>query len=217
MPNQMLTSVRTGLDDTSTNKYVGGEDLSNQIFSGNLIFRIGNGNIVTASEKVIVDGVVLVNGVGYTLNNATGQLTLVVAPVATIRVSYNWQDFSDDEITDFIGSGVQHVGYRTSTDPSTTFTDLALVPVDLQTAVEHYALFHGFSTLAAKTARLFIAGSGKKNINKDNIAKKYLELANFHQNQGDTDRDDYYKRQGRRNAPAFAANTVNYPTNTPRR
>jgi hypothetical protein len=80
MPNQMLTSVRTGLDDTSTNKYVGGEDLSNQIFSGNLFFRIGNGNIVTASEKVIVDGAVLVNGVGYTLNNATGQLTLVVAP-----------------------------------------------------------------------------------------------------------------------------------------
>ena len=217
MPNQMIVSVRIGLDDNSNNKYVGGEDLSNQIFTGNLLFRLGNGNVVTGTDKVLVDGVALVNGVGYTLNNATGQLTLVVAPTATIRVSYNWQDFSDDEITDFIANGIQHIGMRTSTDPSTVFTDLANVDVNLQKAVEHYSLYHGFSNLAAKTARLFSAGAGKKNINKDNISKKFLDLAQFHQAEGDRARDDFYTRQGRRNAPAFAANTVKYPTNTPRR
>ena len=87
----------------------------------------------------------------------------------------------------------------------------------LKKAVLEFACHFGFQALAAKTARLFSAGAGKKNIDKKQIYTNYINGAKEYWDKAILTRDDYYKRQGRRNAPASAEFPVNYPAYTPRR
>ena len=217
---QVLTgmpySVRLGLDDLPESKYSNNEDLSQQVTGNNKVFTPQHRPIVLGSETIVSDWGILSFPFDYSIENSDGTITLNNAPLLSLRASYNWYDFDDTAILDFIADGLQHIGYRSSptADP---LQDLLNVPANLQTAVEHYALFHGFSTLATKTARLFNATAGKKSVNKDNITKKYTDLAEYHHDMGDKSRDDFYKRFGSRNAPAFGFTETRYPPYNPRR
>jgi hypothetical protein len=208
----VIKDLRTELDDSDYSKQAT-DDVSKQITTTNKIFTLNHRPIVAATEVVTVDGVILALTTGYTINNTTGVLTLVAVPSAIVTVSYFWYDFSDDQLDGFIFSGLNHVSLGTTR--TNAETDFAAAPQGLQAVIEHYALYHAFAALASKTIRLHKAGAGQKNIDKDQVGKKYQEAATFWHEAADKEREDYYKRQGRRNAPASAENSVDYPTNTP--
>ena len=212
--DDMITGVRTGLDDSTTSKFVQLEDLSAQMAGTNKIFSLAHRPLVAGSYTVRVDGVVLTITTQFTVDDVKGLITLASAPTSSINVDYNWYDFSDSQITDFINGGLQDIGY--SSGLANVATDILTVPQPLLHAVEHYATYHGAISLVAKTARLFDAGAGKKHVSKMAIAKKYQDLAEFHSKEGDRARDSFYQRQGRRLAPSAGSVTMRYPTNTPR-
>jgi len=208
----VVKDIRTEIDDSDNSKFIT-DDVSNQMTSTNLIYKLNHRPVVSGSEVVTKDGTILATPAGYAINYTTGIVTLVAAPTYSIVVSYFWQDFTDDQIDGFIYSGLQHISQGTARADAET--DFAALPQGLQVVVEHYALYHAFAALASKTIRLHKAAAGKKNVDKDQVAKKYQDAAKFWHDSADKEREDYYKRQGRRNAPASAENAVIYPTNTP--
>ena len=210
----VIDDIRTEIDDSATSKYAT-DNLSSFITATNKIFVLNNRPIASGSEVVIVDGVILTITTQYTINYTTGIITLVALPTASVVVNYFWNDFTDDEITGFVYAGLQHISQATTR--ANAITDYNAQPAGLQVVIEHYALYHAFYSLAAKTMRLYKAGAGKKNVDKDNIAKKYQQQAADWRKDADAERDAYYQRQGRRNAPAYGDQTVIYPSNTPPR
>jgi hypothetical protein len=213
MPSDIIKDLRTELDDSDNSKQAT-DDVSKQMTSTNKRFVLNHRPIVSGSEVVTKDGVILTVATEYTINYSTGVVTLIVAvPTYTLVVSYFWQDFLDDELDGFIYDGLGHVSLGTTR--ANAETDFAAAPQGLQQVIEHYALYHAFAALASKTIRLHKAGAGKKNVDKADTGKKYLDASKFWHEAADKEREDYYKRQGRRNAPASAEQAVQYPTNTP--
>jgi len=214
--SEMTASIRNLVDDLATSKFIPREDLGKQINGTNKIFFLEKRNIVASSTNVISDGVTLTETTNYTVNVAKGMITIAPAtsaPSASLTVDYYWQRFSDAVLLDFINAGLRFIGY--GTDATATENDLLGTPESLKEAVEHYALHHVYNALATITADLYKAGAGKKNIDKDGIFKKYQQLAQDNKKGALELRDNYYKRQGRREAPSFAQTHVKYPTYTP--
>ena len=206
-------SARLILDDTATAKFNRAEDLTRQISGTNKLFYLDN-RYIASVELVLVDGAVVSSG-NYTLNATKGLITLVAAPTVSISVSYYWQDFLDADLQDFCYRGLAEIG--SSTGQANVEADLATVPEALKKAVLEYTAHFGFLALISKTARLFSAGAGKKNIDKDGIAKKYQEQAKEYWDKAELTKDNYYKKQGRQYKPAATELAVNYPAYTPRR
>lgn len=212
----VISSARIILDDTATSKFNLREDLSKQIAGTNKLFYLDNRPTIATIEAVVSDGVVLALTSGYTINAATGLITIVgTAPAASLYVTYYWQDFTDANIQDFIYRGLAEIG--SSSGQGNENTDLANVVEPLKKAVLEYACHLGFQALAAKTARLFAAGAGKKNIDKKQIYTNYINGAKEYWDKAELTKNNYYKKQGRQFNPAASVFPVTYPTNTPRR
>ena len=209
----IILTVREIVDDNATSKFVRQEDLTKQVATGNTKFYVDNGPIASM-DVALVDGVVIPS-TAYTLDTAKGLITFTVAPATSVFLTYYWYDFTDTQITDFAYRGLSQCGL--STGKGNEETDLSVSPEALKTAVSEYSAHYAYSSLASKMARLFKASAGKKEIDKDNIYNKYKEGAKEYWDKAELTKDNYYKRQGRREAPAFAEAAVNYPSNQPPR
>ena len=209
----IITSIRNLIHDNATDKLQLAEDLTPQ--AGTPKAYLSQRPVVSGSEQITLNGVLAVKTTQYTIDYPTGCITWVGTPALPIIATYAFNDFTDDQLTTFVTSGLQFIG--ASTGPDNTYADLALVPQSLQEAVEHYAMHHAYNALATAAARLYRASSGKMNVDKDGIAKKFKDLADDNLKDAITIRDDFYKRQGRRNAPASGRAANLNPPWTPRR
>lgn len=71
---------------------------------GTTVFQLANYPVVIGASKVWVNGVLLVEGVGYTMDNDLGLVTFTVAPAIglAITITYQFTMLSDADITTFI-------------------------------------------------------------------------------------------------------------------
>lgn len=104
MTTDVILKALPGTSVTSVNKpvvvpaeYVGSGDGTTKTFT------LDHAPVVAGTERVYVDGVVKAPGTDYTINNTTGEITFVVAPVlnAPITAAYTYESGAgtQDEIT----------------------------------------------------------------------------------------------------------------------
>lgn len=212
--------LRTLIDDLNDppSKIVRQEDLrrsvlGDQVNGTNKFFQLNNRRIVeptalTTSLIVISDGVTLAPVTGYTDDPVRGTFTVVgAAPATSLLARYDFLYFLDDEIDGHLQNGLRFVGY----------SDVTGVPDLLLNAALLSGAGYAFQALAARTAPLYDASAGGKTLNKASIKKHWLDLAAMKFKEAKEALDNYYTRQGQRNAPAYGQFNTGQVPYTPKR
>lgn len=186
-----------------------------QVGGGNKFFILNNTRIVANSVTFISDGTIL-GATDFTVDLVKGIVTVagaVAAPVTTAIARYDFLRFLDIELDDHLTAGLRFLGRSTGV----LSTDAPNVPEGLNEAFLHEAAANAFEELAARTANLFDASAAGKSINKASIKDHYLKLAKEKHEKAVQMRDDFYKRQGAREAPASGKFATTQRVYTPRR
>jgi len=134
---------------------------------------------------------------GFTLSDAVnGFITFSVAPASSTEIlaDYNYYWFSDAQLTEFINEAAQTTVAGT-TDPTT-------IDANLVQAMLQFALASFFQSRASQYAERYATSGGQAGTSVDQVAKMYLDLAKAATIRATQYRDDYYKRQGQREAPS---------------
>lgn len=212
----LLTRVRTLIDDISSDKAVFKENLSrsligNQVNGTNTSFKLNNTRVsVVASVSTLQ---VSKDGAAYaaptTVDNTHGTFTVTGAPTTSLFAIYDWQYFTDTEITGFLTQAGDFVEAT---------TDITTVPVGLLDALVFKASSDACFSLAARRAGLYDASAGGKSASKGDISKKYRELAKDLFDRAVAERKAFYgERKGESSAPAYGQFATNQKPWTPRR
>lgn len=184
-----------------------------QVNGANKRFVLNNRNLVPAATYAITflsDGVAVVPA-NFTQDDLTGIVTLAAAqaaPAVSAQATYAFSYLTDDEVEEHITGGLDFVGQ----------TDVANMAEDgLLKALIHEAAALAAEQLAARAATLIDASAGGKAINKKSIKDHYVTLAEYYHKKAVEDREMFYKRQGKREAPAFGQFSTKQRVYTPKR
>jgi hypothetical protein len=213
-----LSDLRTLLSDNATDKLrhrkplVGKQDGTNRVFktfefrritalvgaAGTPLGVFVNGALVAASAEDLV----------------SGEVTLTAAPLNTDQLSatYYIQWFVDSELQGFLTTATKWIGNLGD--------DVTQVPDGLQPAVLRYAAADAYQKLALRWAERLSDVSVLENGPKDDIPKaidSYRNMAAQYRKEAFNERDDFYKRQGRANEPAWRTNAGRVRDVTPMR
>lgn len=201
-------NVRDILNDNPADKMVRQENLVKQVNGVRVKFLLGNRDLLAGTLEVTVGGTVTVPA---STDLPNGTFTLATAPATGVEVlaTYQWQWFTDTEIDRLILVGVVQV------DPSAT--SVTTIRAGLEVPVQHFAAARAYDLLAARTAQYFSAGAGGKTVDKNPIAERYKKLRDEQTALAVTKREDFYKRLGGQNEPAYAQFATNQTPYTPRR
>ena len=203
-----IVKVRTSLGDSAAGKLQRGENLP-KADGSTTIFFLQNFNIVPGSVFVTQDTSVR-SQAGFTEDDINGIITFAVAPVATLttfRADYNYYVATDAEYTEFINDALSMLG----------LDDVAAVPVGLESALVKLAQYGFFTKRATDYATRYNSNAGGAMFAVESVCANFTKLATANFNQGTQMRDDYYKRQGRRAAPASGSIAYDPPDYTPER
>ena len=208
----LVLELRLLCKDTASSHIVYGESLGNlpgqPVDGSNTKFRLGGQDghtlpVVASSVYVTIVGSSFRTQSGFTLSDAAnGILTFSPAPSngAQVLVDYNYYWFADAFYNEFLTQAAQMALAGT--------TDSTSVPEGLKEAMMQYALYLFYGARASQYAERYSSSGGEAGQSVESVAKVYLSLANAAKKRADEIRDDYYKRQGQRHAPASA--TVSY-------
>ena len=191
----IILDVRAEVNDTTTSHLVRQEVPLGAINSSNKVYSLAYFPLVaSASVFPTVDGVLLT--AGFTVDLPKGKITFTTAPTTSLTVDYYFYVFVDADITVWIQHGMQSCGYGGN-------SDIPTLPDPMSSAVEHIAISMACSAWSRKYAEGFSWTVGPETVDKKDISAHYLELSKDAYKTGIEMRDDYYKRYGKRNAPAF--------------
>ena len=188
-----IVKVRTSLGDSAAGKLQRGENLPKPDGS-TTIFFLQNFNVVAASVFITQDSVIR-SQAGFTLDGPNGIITFNTAPLATLttfRADYNYYVATDAEYTEFINDALSMLG----------LTDVTAVPQGLEAAFVTLAKYGYFTKRATDYATRYNSNAGGAMFAVESVCANFTALADKAFTQGNDMRDDYYKRQGRRSAPA---------------
>lgn len=212
----LLIRCRTLIDDLSGDKSVFKENLvrsnlGNQVDGANTSFKLNNNRISIVASVAVLQ--VSKDGGSYaapaTVDAAHGTFTLAAAPTTSLFATYDWQYFTDAEITDFLTQAGDFVE---------AVTDISTVPVGLLDALVFKAASDACFALSARRAGLYDAAAGGKSASKGDISKKYRELAKDLFDRAVAERAAFWgPRKGEATAPAYGKFATNQNPWTPRR
>ena len=188
-----ILKVRTSLGDTATGKLQRNENLLKPD-GVNKIFLLANFPVVDASVFVTQDASVR-SQAGFTVDDANGIVTFTVAPLATLttfRADYNYYFATDTEYTEFVAQALSYLG----------MADISAVPQGLESAMVEYAKYAYYTKRATDYATRYDSSGGIAGYQVSSVTKNFLALAKAAFAMAADVRDDYYKRKGKRNAPA---------------
>lgn len=224
--SEIRTQLRTLIDDLESppSHFVRQEDLRNsplgdQVAAGINFFQLANRRIVeltaaTTTLVVIKDGVQLTPVTGYTDDPIRGTFVLVGSlPTTSLFARYDFTLFLDSELNPPIEAGLRFLGLASGI--SNISTDVANVPEGLNHALLLEAASQCFEALASRTAPLYDASAAGKTLNKKSIKDHYLALAKQKHEEAMAALENFYKRQGRRDAPAFGQFSTQQKVYTP--
>jgi hypothetical protein len=201
-----ISELRQLIADTEFNKKATKKKLIGSVDGSNT-------NFVTYDKRIYGDSLeVFVNDspVGFTLSDSIkGEIVLDSAPDKNtkIQASYYWMFWIDDELINFLNKGAESTGQYGSTSPDQAYLN---IEPGLKAAALYFAGSLATRSLAAyimnrRHSEEFLVEQDGNNdtafsqtISAMNAQAKTLwDQAIFH-------RDDFYKRLGKRNKPAFA-------------
>jgi hypothetical protein len=163
-------------------------------------FKLQHQNIVPLGVYVTM-GPLAANyrlSTGFTLDAANGILTFTSAPTSGLDpflVDYNWQWFTDNEHLEFLNEAAQNL----------SVSDPMLVVAGLAPALMQFALSAYYNRLASRYAPLYSSSGGQTGHQIDVVTSSFRNLAKAAFDRAIQFRDDYYKRQGQREAPVSSA------------
>lgn len=209
----LIGRCRTLIDDQPGDKSVFKENLTrsiqgNQVGSGNLSFQLNNRRLISTSLSVLADGAAAT--VTSSADQALrGRFTITSsAPASSCFATYDFQFFTDAEITDFLTQAGSFVGIE----------DITEVPVGLLDALVFKASSDACRALASRAAPFFNASAGGKSMDKNDIAKKYNDLADKLLKAAQDERQAYYgDRKGEASSPSYGQFATKQTPWTPRR
>jgi hypothetical protein len=205
-----LSDLREFLGDGPTTRSVWMQKLLGRADAVNKDFKAFNIRIVTApAPRVFVNG----TGVAFTVADALqGVFTLSAAPIIGDEVTWSGyhQYWTDDELNTFLRYAINTL--TESDDPNT-------IPQGLRLCALHYAACQAFTNLSVRytetiSSQFHLSERKEKDLSD---AERFMKIAADHQKQGALKRDEYYKRLGRREQPAFGVSIAAVPSYTPRR
>ena len=202
--SDLIKKARNILNDRYADNFTR-DDISDLCNGSVTVFQAYNQNILTVADGAPAAPVVRINGVTSAVASyvsASGLVTLSVAPAAgaLVYLEYYFALMLDDTYLDFSQQAAKFVGL------TPTFT---LVSQDremsgpLAEAAVHYMAHLGASKRASLSSWYYRAGAGNKNFDKAVIAQAFKDAMKEEYSTALSVRDDYYTREGARNAPAW--------------
>lgn len=199
--SDLLSRLRTAIDDVAGDKTAFRENLRRSVYGDQvaggttLNFRLNNQRVAVVN----LVSTLMVSADGNTFappateDDLRGTFTLLVAPTSSLIATYDYQYFTDTELTDFINQAADFIGVA---DPTA-------VPVGLLDALVFKAGSDACFALSARRAGLYNAGAGGKTAQKGDISKKYKDLAKDLFERAVAERLAFYgQRKGKSSAPS---------------
>lgn len=214
-----ITELRQIIADTEFHKKATGKKLLGDVNGENKSFYSYDKRLLEDTVEVMVNNV----AASFTLDDSVkGQFTLATAPdkntAVTANYYYTW--WLDDEIKNFLNKGAESTSQWNDNVPDDAY--LSILP-GLKGAALNLA-----ANLALKSLIMYLVNrrhSEEFNLAEDgNDDTKFSQtiaamqkMADSFWKDGMTQRDDFYKRQGKRNAPAFGIKLGSVRNYGPRR
>lgn len=205
-----LSDLRLLLADTDKSKCATRKRLVGNVDGDNAIFTTFDKNLYEDTVVVYVNDEV----VNFTVDDSVrGTLTLAVAPDENTKVNadYYFQWWRDVELTGYLNRGAQSCSIF---DPATPEASYLLVPQGLRDAVLYFAASDAnraqvqYMIMRRHSEEFLIQQDGNDDDNYSKMISSLQKQADWYFNNAVKIRDDFYERQGRRNAPAFNIKTV---------
>jgi hypothetical protein len=207
--SDLVGSARALFNDKYSDHFVQ-DDLTAQINSVNTRLRLTNRNIVLVADGAPTNLTVYVNGVATayaSIDKVSGVVVMNSAPTtgSLVLVEYYFVLIADADYIDFAKDASRFVG---TTPTFTALTDNSGVADLLVDACDHYIVHHCATKMSSLTSWYYQANAGNKSFNKDRLADKFSKTADEEMKTAVQLRDDVYKRQGQREAPAMVQSTI---------
>ncbi len=192
----LIGSIRVEVDDPSTGQSVFRETPLGVRDGVNVLFQLQNKNIV-ANTPLRTYGSTVRSNAGFTVADAVaGVLQLSSPPDLNITFpfvfDYYFQWVIDADYQTWIDTATLEVGGASGTDPGS----------GLYPAVIAFVAAKFWARRSSDAARKAQASGGGAEENLTSQAKAFLDLSREAYKRGCSLRDDFYKRFGKRNAPA---------------
>jgi hypothetical protein len=214
----LITSCRTIAADGPSDNFQRAENVNDAEFGFpidgyNTTFVTKNIPVVPGGfQKVVVDNITLVP-TAYTVNEAIGEIVLLVPPLTSIYVSYYFYLFADVVWTEFIVGALQ----LTNLSSGVVLTDVASLPENFIPVVKAYANSYFCRRVANQTGLWYNQRLQERVEDRDNISAKWLRLAESAQKQADALLVQAYSGNASQNAPSFRIGGFQPQSYTPSR
>ena len=189
VPSAIL-AIRLSINDTATSNYAGPDDMEAQIDQSRKLFKLSNRNIVTGQNSAFYVQDNAAPAIADPSDPVNGLALMATAPQATLQWYYYWQKFIDPEITQFLDTGLGEVNLEES--------NLVNIQEGLWTVVSHFASAEAYHTMMARFAETFKTDVEGESYDMSDIYKAYKALHDSHTTDGNTKREEWYKKQSRR-------------------
>ncbi len=217
---EAIAELRQLLSDGETDKRSTKKKLLGNIDGVNTTFTTYDKHIIEDTLEVFIND----NVVTASLTDPnSGEVELTSAPSGNMKLtaSYYWQWWTDVELQNFLNKGAESVGQVDGTNTGGGSSDVAYlqIPQGVRTAALYYAAGHANQKLIQYMMNR--RHSGEFLLEQDKGGDEGFALI-IQQMRGEMNdmfkqaqqfRDDFYRRQGRRNAPVVAVKlgrTKNY-------
>ena len=206
----LIPRVRILGNDTESSNPQFGDVPTGVRDASNKLFRLSNQNPVPGTV-LLTYGTTTRSAAGFTVDAATGYITMAAAPDAGITqpffFDYYFQWFVDADYQDMLDNATLELGGVAGQD-----VDAGLYPAQVQIALAGY-----WNRRASATANMFATHGGSADAHPETVTNAFRNLAKDARNTGYTLRDMFYKRQGKRLAPASSTVTYGFDPQTPPR
>jgi hypothetical protein len=201
-----ITEMRQLLADTEFHKRATKKKLIGKIDANNQTFFTYDKRLLEDSLEVYVND----EAVSFTLEDAIkGQLLLGDAPAKNTSVvaSYYYQFWIDDEVKNFLNKGAEQVSQWTEATIDNAYLS---IPGGLKSPALMFAASMATDSLISyminrrHSEEFNIEQDGNDDNGFSSMITAMKDQAKHYWDRGVQMRDDFYKRQGKRSAPAFA-------------
>lgn len=204
-----INELRQLLADTNLDKKATKKRILGDVDGNNVEFYTYDKRIFSDTVLVYVNNAIVTASVD---DEIQGQITLAAPPDINSKVeaSYYWRFFNDDELQNFLNKGAEACGTFGDNIPDNSYLSII---AGMRTAAIYFAASMCKRRLIsllmnrAHSEEFLVEQDGNddnkfsQTINAMNReAKELWDQAIWH-------RDDYYLRQGKRNAPSFGVKT----------
>ena len=187
-------------DNLVRNENADNADIGNTINGVNKLFNCQNFPLVPAPggiQTVVQDGAITT---AFTENDPTGQVTTTTAPVSTLYFTYFFYLFPDATWTEFVTGALEVLNVSTGIPA----TDITLVPEGLLPAVKSYSVARFCMRVATQTGLWYNQKLQEREEDRESVSKKFLQMGQEWNKQGNAQRDGFYMGAGTQLQPAMS-------------